>query len=274
MAAGDAAFGEKGLCGHPPAQWDSPSPGAWPAPGGSFGASSSPWGPLPESLPSLTHAPPLKSSLSSLASLCSWVVPAPLTAHLEGLPRGGAPPWRHRAEALSPTSSSSRRRSPGPLCAPVGRPCCPPASAPDPVEDRAVRKRTREGRLPGWGAECRGRVRVRAGRRKHLAASLLAGHLSFPERRVSAEGEEQHLLLLRSLRLPGVRGCRAGRCRPGAWAGVSGEASWGACVGAATLLLEGLGSGSPPPLALVPWGGAGGRCGALGCFRAVFPAPR
>lgn len=196
---------------------------------GALGPRPSPWGPLPESLPSLTHAPPCRSSLSSLASLCSWVVPAPLTAHLEGLPRRGVPPWRHRAEALSPTSSSSRRRSPGPLCAPVGRPCCPPASAPDLEEDRAVRKRTWEGRLPGWGAECRGRVR--AGRRKHLAASLLAGHLSFPERWVSAEGEEQHLLLLRSLRLPGVRGCRAGRCKPGAWAGVSGEASWWACAG-------------------------------------------
>ena len=132
-----------------------PSPGAWPAlPEGALGPRPSPWGPLPESLPSLMHVPPLKSSLRSLASLCSWVVPAPLTAHLEGLPPGRVPPWRHRAEALSPTSSSSRCCSPGPLRAPAGRPCCPPASVPDPIEDRAGQ----ETHLGGAAARLGGRV--------------------------------------------------------------------------------------------------------------------
>lgn len=114
---------------------------------------------------------------------------------------------------------------------------------------------------------------MRVGRCGHLAASLLAGHLSFPKRWVSAEGEEQHLLLLRSLRLPGVRGSRTGRCRPGAWAGMSGEASWGLVLGATTLLLEGLGSGIAAPSGPGSLGRGWRQARGPGVFQSRVPRP-
>lgn len=47
------------------------------------------------------------------------------------------------------------------------------------------------GGAAAWlGAQCWVRVRAGLGRCGHLAASLLAGDLSLPERWVSAEGEE------------------------------------------------------------------------------------